>query len=106
VHYFWAAGIGRPDKFLRLKTSLVLWPTYKLIQSIGKTGDDCDNDGAVPLSSARHGEAIGESWMADHLDEVGHDLDHLPLGTPDNYFGYLGKYDEIMDRITPLTKPR
>jgi triacylglycerol lipase len=103
VHYFWTAGIGRPN--VVFKASAVLWPTYEFIKLTGKTEDDRNNDGAVPLSSASHGEAIGDPWQADHLDEVGHDLDHLPNGTPKN-FDYLEKYDEIMDRIASLKKLR
>jgi len=105
VHYFWTAGIGRPDILFKLKASAVLWPTYEFIKLTGKTEDDRNNDGAVPLSSARHGEAIGDPWHADHLDEVGHDLDYLPNGTPQN-FAYLKKYDEIMDRVASLKKLR
>lgn len=96
VKYFWTAGIGRTDSLF--KTSKALLFTYGYMLSTGKTEDDKNNDGAVPLSSAKHGEAIGNVWFADHLDQVGHDLDHLPKGTPVQ-FTYLDKYDEIIKRI-------
>jgi triacylglycerol lipase len=103
VRYFWTAGIGRPDSILHPKASALLYPTYEFIRLSGKTDDDRNNDGVVPFSSASHGEAIGQPWMADHLDEVGHDLNDLPEGTP-KHFDYLEKYDEIMTRISSLKK--
>lgn len=102
VSYFWTAGIGRASG---KSTCFALLPTYEYMQRTGKTEDDKKNDGAVPLSSAEHGEAIGRPWLADHLDEVGHDLDHLPKGKPKR-FAYLERYDEIIDRILPLKKSK
>jgi triacylglycerol lipase len=103
VSYFWTAGIGRSGAGFR--TSIALLPTYEYIHKTGKTNDDKSNDGVVPLSSAVHGEAIGRPWLADHLDEVGHDLDDLPTGTP-KHFDYLDRYDEIINRILPLKKQK
>ena len=68
--------------------------TYAYIQIVTQE----DNDGAVALSSAKRGEAIGVPWFADHLDQVGHDLDHPPHDIPED-FNYLAKYDEIILRI-------
>jgi triacylglycerol lipase len=99
ISYFWTAGIGRSGS--GFSTSAALLPTYEYMKKIGHS----DNDGAVPLGSASHGEAIGRPWLADHLDEVGHDLDYLPNGTP-RRFDYLERYDEIIDRISPLIKPK
>ncbi len=101
VRYFWTAGIGRP---VDRRASFVLLPTYEYINRTGNTDDDKQNDGAVPLSSARHGVAIGRPWLADHLDEAGHNLDDLPNGKPKN-FDYLERYDEIINTIRPLKKP-
>ncbi|SFI99790.1 triacylglycerol lipase [Nitrosomonas sp. Nm34] len=92
VSYFWVAGIGRGGSLNKTSYDLSLTHTY--IQMVTQE----DNDGAVALSSAMHGEAIGEPWLADHLDEVGHDLDYPPSGIPKN-FNYLAKYDEIILRI-------
>ncbi|MEQ1529807.1 MAG: hypothetical protein ABL925_10860 [Methylococcales bacterium] len=103
VQYFWTAGIGRAAP--GLNTSLVLSLTYNYLYENGKSDEDKHNDGAVTLCSAKHGEAIGVPWLADHLDEVGHDLDHLPSGTPE-HFPYLAKYDEILQRISQVTKPQ
>jgi triacylglycerol lipase len=97
ISYFWTAGISRSGP--GFSTSVALLPTYEYMKQIGHS----DNDGAVPLWSASHGEAIGRPWLADHLDEVGHDLDNLPEGTP-RRFDYLERYDEIIDRISPLKK--
>ncbi len=98
VSYFWTAGIGRA---VGRRASFVLLPTYEYMQLTGTTNDDKNNDGAVPLSSAGHGVAIGHPWLADHLDEVGHDLDDLPNGKP-KHFTYLERYDEIMNTIRTL----
>lgn len=90
VSYFWTAGIGR-DKFI--KTSNILYPTHTYIWLVTQE----KNDGAVTLSSAKRGEAIGIPWHADHFDQVGHDL-NLLHGKPKN-FDYLAKYDEIIAKI-------
>jgi len=103
VSYFWTAGIGRSGQ--GFSSSVALLPTYEYMKRTGKTDDNKKNDDAVPLSSASHGEAIGRPWLADHLDEVGHDLDNLPEGTPKR-FDYLLRYDEIIDRIFHLKKPK
>ena len=101
IKYFWTGGIGR-DSFR--KTSWPLLLGYMYIKRLAQNLDDETNDGAVPLASASHGEAIGELWYADHFDVVGHDLDHPPLGRPNN-FNYLEQYDRIISRISSLTKP-
>ena len=95
VSYFWVAGIGRSGSLNKTSHALSLTHTY--IQIVTQE----DNDGAVALSSAKHGKAIGGPWFADHLDQVGHDLDHPPSGKPEN-FNYLAKYDEIIARIRSI----
>ncbi|MGR9035777.1 MAG: esterase/lipase family protein [Gammaproteobacteria bacterium] len=101
VRYFWTAGIGR-NSFI--KTSWPLLLSYMYIKRLAKNFDEETNDGAVPLASASHGEAIGDLWYADHFDVVGHDLNRPPLGKPKN-FNYLEKYDQIISRISSLRKP-
>ncbi len=88
VKYFWTAGIGRSGI---AKTSALLLASYEYM----KLHNGEENDGAVPISSAKHGTEIGVPWFADHLDEVGHDLNILPNGVPLD-FNYLAKYDEII----------
>ena len=95
IRYFWVAGIGRSGSLNKTSHDLSLTHTY--IQMVTQE----DNDGAVSLSSAKHGEALGEPWFADHLDEVGHDLDDSPRGMPEN-FNYLVKYDEIITRLRSI----
>ena len=97
VKYFWTAGVGRSG--LLEKASKLLLPSYAYLRLI--TGED--NDGAVLLSSVSHGEQIGDLWEADHLDEVGHDLNHLPNGNPPN-FNHVEKYDEIIKKVSALRK--
>jgi triacylglycerol lipase len=91
ISYFWITGIGR-NSFR--KTSYSLLPTHAYIEYVTKEY----NDGAVALSSARYGEAIGKLWYADHFDQVGHDFDNLPHGMPKK-FNYFAKYDEIIEKI-------
>jgi triacylglycerol lipase len=92
VKYFWTAGIGRSGI---AKTSALLLASYEYM----KLNNGEENDGAVPISSARHGTEIGVPWFADHLDEVGHDLNNLPNGAPPD-FDYLAKYDEIIATVS------
>ncbi|MGZ5018755.1 MAG: esterase/lipase family protein [Methylobacter sp.] len=94
VKYFWTTGVGRAWP---MKASGLLWPSYEYMKLI--KGED--NDGAVPISSASHGELISDLWLADHLDEVGHDLNNLPNGTPPS-FKYLKKYEQITERVLQL----
>jgi triacylglycerol lipase len=103
VRYFWTAGIGRSGS---LKTANPLAPAYEFIHLQGKAKNERCNDGAVTLASAMHGEAIGKPWLGDHFDLVGHDLNSV-LFSPDDRptgFNYLEKYDEIMEKISPLIK--
>lgn len=100
IHYFWTGGIGRATG---ARTSFPFLATYQYLNSIGKTEDDRKNDGVVTLSSARHGEQIGRDWLADHADEIGHDLNN-PVMIRTRAFPYLDRYDEIIERISPLGK--
>lgn len=93
VKYYWTSGIGREGL---LSTSIPFSVSYRHIKKYYHE----ENDGLVPLSSAVHGEAIGEPWQADHLDVVGRDLDFLSLARPK--FQHLEKYDEIIERISRL----
>lgn len=72
VHYFSYFGSGY--------ISLALLPTFELIKSRGGTADEKNNDGVVSLSSARWPTELAESpWRADHLAQIGHNLDSFDL---------------------------
>lgn len=101
VHYFWTGGVGRSGSGSR--TSFPFLATYQYLYRTGRTEEERKNDGVVTLASARHGEQIGRDWLADHADEVGHDLNN-PLMIRTRAFAYLDAYDEIIARISPLTK--
>lgn len=102
VHYFRTAGVGRSSGPI---TSFPFRLTHQYINKNGKTGDEKRNDGIVPLSSARHGVQIGRDWLADHADEIGHDLDN-PLADKTRKFPHLDRYDEIIACIAPLKKSK
>jgi triacylglycerol lipase len=97
INYFCIAGSGRDIPFL--KTCGFLLASYGYIKL--NTGDD--NDGMVPLSSARRPgwEVLGDPWPADHFEEVGHNIDRGPNGTP-TQFDYLGKYNAIIERLQAI----
>lgn len=120
VKYFWTAGVGRKGVDREIKpTSWLFLPLHEHIVNQGKTQDEKESDGVVPLSSAKrdHWEQIGSLWNADHADEVGHDLDKYL--TADGLFdaaraalglgvnvpppaGLLDRYDEIVKKIKEL----
>jgi triacylglycerol lipase len=95
---FSVAGVGRGKKVLgiHLDTCAALRLLYRTLKE--KTGED--NDGLVTLSSATWGTGP-ELWPADHLDEVGHDLDRGAEGRP-THFDYLAKYEAIVDKLRQL----
>ncbi len=103
VSYFSIAGIGRKFSLMRLlhfdfaSTCQLLLATHEYLKL--KTKEE--NDGAVALSSAQKYKPIGEAWPTDHFDEVGHNLDRLPLGKPIG-FDYLAKYTEIANRLSQI----
>jgi triacylglycerol lipase len=70
VRYFSYAGHGVGSK--------LLYPLYEYVKA--KEGD---NDGVVSLTSAAWpGELTEEPWEADHLAEIGYDLNRPDLTTP------------------------
>jgi len=89
VRYFSVAGAGRASG---RPTANLLYPAYKYINQ--KTSEA--NDGLVALSSAKWGEFDSQLWPADHMEEVGHDLDRL--GKSGN-FDHLAKYRELAARL-------
>jgi len=80
------------------KISLVLKPTHAFIASRGQTDDERTNDGVVSLASARWPNDLAEaSWPADHLAQIGHDLDTLDLRST---FDHKAAFDRIVQRAT------
>jgi triacylglycerol lipase len=61
-------------------TSLALLPTVKFIESRGRTEEEKTNDGVVSLASAKWPvDLVEQPWTADHLAQIGHNLDSLDL---------------------------
>jgi triacylglycerol lipase len=125
VKYFWTAGIGRKRE--NRTTSWPFSPTYNYLYDRGQELYDKQNDGVVPLSSAKRDnpnwEQIGDLWNADHAEEVGHNLDrYFPFWDKTDGAGVLkaltgdfanvsanalpegllDRYDEIMGRLSLL----
>lgn len=95
---FSVAGVGRGKKAwgIPLNTCAALRLAYRIVKDT--TGED--NDGLVSLSSATWGTGP-ELWPADHLDEIGHDLDRGVEARP-THFDYLAKYEAIVGRLSQL----
>ena len=95
---FSVAGVGRGREVLGIPvdTCVALRMPYHIIKDL--TGEA--NDGLVSLSSATWAGAP-ELWPADHLDEIGHNLDLGPQGRP-THFDYLAKYEALVDRLRQL----
>jgi triacylglycerol lipase len=92
VRYFSVAGAGRTNG---RPTAKILYPGYKYIKE--KTRED--NDGLVAVASAQWGEFDSRLWPADHLDEIGHDLDHP--GKPGR-FDHLARFRELVERLQKI----
>jgi triacylglycerol lipase len=77
-------------------TSLALRPTVEVIKRHGQTEDEKTNDGVVSLASARWGKDLAEPpWPADHLAQIGHNLDTLDLHSS---FDHKSAFDRIVQR--------
>ena len=72
-----------------------------LIEKVASTGDERQNDGLVSVASAQWpGTKLAEpAWAADHLAEVGYDLDH-PSAKP--RFDYLGAIKRVVERALAI----
>jgi len=89
VRYFSVAGAGRASG---RPTAKLLYPAYKYIKK--KTSEA--NDGLVALSSAKWGEFDSQLWPADHVEEIGHDLDRPGKS---GALDHLAKYRELAARL-------
>ena len=90
VRYFSVAGQGRRNG---RQTSLALFPAYKLLK-LRAPGEE--NDGEVTVSSATWGQFDANLWLADHTEEVGHDLDRV--GQP-GAFDHLAHFDALVRQL-------
>ena len=102
VRYSCVAGQGRRfslTRVLRLdfrKTCLLLLPFNEYMKL--KTGEE--NDGVVAITSAQRSgwKVISDPWLADHFEEVGHNIDRGPTATP-TAFDYLRGYENIIENV-------
>ena len=91
IRYFSYSGAGL--------NSFVLRPGQLYIESVGTTPQERSNDGLVSVASAKWGEVAEPPWPADHLAEVGWDLDAPDL-TPS--FDHLAAFRRIVARLLSL----
>ncbi len=72
--------------------SLALWATYEFIKSRGRTDDEKTNDGVVSLNSARWPiDLVEPPWPADHLAQIGYNLDALDLRSSFDHKRAIGR---------------
>jgi len=91
VAYFSVAGVGRESS---LPTCALFLLFHQYILAL--TGEP--NDGLVTLTSAQWGSFNGNTWPADHADEVGTNLDTLEA----TQFPWLAKYDLMVSAVEAL----
>jgi triacylglycerol lipase len=92
VAYFSVAGSGRAG-FLPTAAAFLLFHHY----IFAKTGKQ--SDGLVTVDSATWGKFDSTTWPADHAEEVGYNLDNLPLVPA---FPYLANFDRIVANVAKL----
>jgi triacylglycerol lipase len=79
--------------------SFLLAPVHKWIEFVGKTAEEKTNDGLVNLASAKWPETLAEEpWQADHISQVGWDLDRPPDFHAQ--FDHFAAYDRVVRRAT------
>lgn len=79
-------------------TSLALLPTMEFIKSRGTTEEEKTNDGVVSLASAKWPvDLVEQPWPADHLAQIGHNLDTADLIT---HFDHKGAFARVVRRAT------
>ena len=91
ISYFSYAGAGM--------NSFLLKPGNLFIASIGKTPNERANDGLVSVASATWGKWVESPWPADHLAEVGYDLNAPNLAPP---FDHLSAIRRIVDNASTI----
>jgi triacylglycerol lipase len=79
-------------------TSVALVPTFELIKSRGVLADEKTNDGVVSLASAKWpAELVEQPWPADHLAQIGHNLDTADLHSS---FDHKAAFARVVERAT------
>ncbi len=91
VRYFSYAGTGLYNFFLK--------PTHAYLQYLGRTPDEVQNDGMVTLASARHNGLTEPPWAADHVSEIGWQIDRPGFKGDFDYFTAI---DRIIQRLNSL----
>lgn len=80
--------------------SLALKPTHAFIASRGTTAEEKSNDGIVSLASAKWPvDLVEPPWSADHLAQVGHNLDTLDLISS---FDHQAAFARIIHRVSSV----
>jgi triacylglycerol lipase len=92
VAYFSSAGSGRAGF---PETAAVFLIFHRYISALTNQ----PNDGMVPVPSAQWGTFDPATWLADHGEEVGNNIDNLLLPPA---FPWLAKYDQLVSRLTNL----
>lgn len=78
--------------------SLVLRPTHDFIQARGQKDEERINDGVVSMASAKWPNELAEPpWAADHLAQVGHNLDTFDLHSS---FDHKAAFERVIQRAT------
>jgi len=90
THYFAYAGMG--------VDSFVLKPSHALLSAIARTPEEVQNDGTVTIASAMRTGLVEAPWRADHLAQVGHDLDRPGFVAEFDHFAAI---DRIVLRLPP-----
>jgi triacylglycerol lipase len=78
--------------------SVALLPTFELIKSRGATEEEKTNDGVVSLASAKWPtDLVEQPWPADHLAQIGHNLDTADLHSS---FDHKAAFARVVERAT------
>lgn len=82
VRYFGYAGVG--------VDSFALKPLHAYLEAVGRTAEERQNDGTVPLASAMRGGELAEPpWRADHYAIVGHNFNRAGFASDFDHFGAI-----------------
>ena len=93
VHYFAYAGSSIQ--------SFLLAPVHKWIEFVGTNADEKTNDGLVSIASAKWPDKLAEEpWQADHISQVGWDLNRPPDFHAQ--FDHFSAYDRVVSRATAV----
>jgi triacylglycerol lipase len=92
------AGVRYLSYFGTGHISLALRSTFEFIHSQGTTPEEKLNDGVVSMASAKWPtDLIEQPWPADHLAQIGHNLDTADLIS---FFDHRAAFRRIVNRAT------